>query len=137
MRLSKYGAHVIAISKTQENLNKLTAKDSKIQTICVDLRQWKPTRKAIEQILPIDLLVNNAGIARLNSFLDATEEDFDMTFDVNVKSILNVSQIVAKDLILRKSGGSIVNVSSQASQAALKDHTVYAASKGALDTMTK
>lgn len=111
--------------------------DPKIQPICVDLRDWDATRKAVQNILPIDLLVNNAGVACLSPFLDATPEGFDLTFDVNVKAVLNVSQVVAKNMIERKSGGSIVNISSQAGQAALKDHAVYCASKGALDMLSK
>ncbi|XP_043784492.1 L-xylulose reductase [Apis laboriosa] len=137
LRLSKYEGQVIALSKEKNNLDKLCTEDPRIQSICVDLSDWNATRKAVESVLPIDLLVNNAGVAYLNSFFDATPEDFDLTFTVNVKAILNVSQIVAKNMIQRKVGGSIVNISSQASQAALKDHVVYCASKGAVDMLSK
>ncbi|XP_017887597.1 L-xylulose reductase [Ceratina calcarata] len=137
LRLSSYGGQVIALSRTKENLEKLRAEDPKIQTVCVDLCDWDATKKAVEQVLPIDLLVNNAAVACLNPFFDATPEDFDLTFTVNVKSMLNVSQVVAKNMIERKIAGSIVNLSSQASQAALKDHTVYCASKGAVDMLSK
>lgn len=137
LRLSKFGGTVIALSKTKEYLDTLTKQDSKIQTLCVNLRDWDATRKAIKSVLPIDLLVNNAGVACLRPFLQATREDFDLTFDVNVKQILNVSQIVAENMIERKVAGSIVNISSQASHAALKDHAVYCASKGAVDMLTK
>lgn len=137
LRLSKYEGQVIALSKEKANLDKLCKEDPRIQSICVDLSDWNATRKAVESVLPIDLLVNNAGVAYLNSFLDATSEDFDLTFTVNVKAILNVSQIIAKNMIQRKVGGSIVNISSQASQAALKDHVVYCASKGAVDMLSK
>nr|KAF6415457.1 dicarbonyl and L-xylulose reductase [Molossus molossus] len=46
-------------------------------------------------------------------------------------------QIVARDLIARGAPGSIVNVSSQASQRALTNHSVYCATKGAMDMLTK
>ncbi|XP_035722568.1 L-xylulose reductase-like [Vespa mandarinia] len=137
LRLSKYKGKVIALSKTSEHLNKLIAEDPEIIPVCVDLRNWKATRQAIENVLPIDLLVNNAGIGHLSPFLDATPEDFDLVFDVNVKAIMNVSQVVAKNMIERNVAGSIVNMSSQASQAALKDHTIYCSSKGAVDMLTK
>lgn len=137
LRLSKYKAVVFALSKTKKNLDSLVAADSKIHPVCVDLRDWNATRKAVENILPIDLLVNNAGVGYLTSFLDATPEEFDLTFDVNVKAVLNVSQVVVKNMIERKSGGNIVNLSSQAGQAALKDHAVYCASKGALEMLFK
>ncbi|XP_032689733.1 L-xylulose reductase [Odontomachus brunneus] len=137
LRLSKYGGQVFALSKTQKNLENLAAASPKIRTICVDLRDWDATRKAVQSVLPIDLLVNNAGVAVLSPFLDATPEQFDLIIDVNVKAILNVSQIVARGMIERKSGGSIVNISSQASQAALKDHAVYCTSKAAVDMLSK
>lgn len=137
LRLSKYKGQVFALSRTKVNLDSLVATDPRIQAVCIDLRDWDAIRKAVQSILPIDLLVNNAGVGYLLPFVDATLEQFDLTFDVNVKAVLNVSQIVAKNMIERKSGGGIVNVSSQAGQAALKDHAVYCASKGALDMLTK
>ncbi|XP_011505480.1 PREDICTED: L-xylulose reductase-like [Ceratosolen solmsi marchali] len=137
LRLSKYNATVIALSKTKKYLDILTKQEPNIQTICVDLRNWQETRQAIKNILPIDLLVNNAGVACLNPFLSVTPEDCDLTFDVNIKSIINVSQVVVENMIERKVAGSIVNVSSQASCCALNDHAVYSASKGAVDILTK
>lgn len=137
LRLAKYQGEVIALSKSSENLKKLISLDPKIKTICVDLQDWNATRKAVQSILPIDLLVNNAGVAKLSPFLNATPEEFDLTFNVNVKAIMNVSQVVAKNMIERKIRGSIINVSSQASHAALKDHAVYCSSKGAVDMLSK
>lgn len=51
--------------------------------------------------------------------------------------MINLSQLVADNLIKRKSPGAIVNVSSQASMAGLRDHTVYCATKGAVDAFTR
>jgi L-xylulose reductase len=58
-------------------------------------------------------------------------------FNTNVKPIICVSQVVAKGMIASGKGGSIVNISSQASQRALKEHTLYCATKGAMDAMTR
>ncbi|XP_011877476.1 PREDICTED: L-xylulose reductase isoform X2 [Vollenhovia emeryi] len=137
LRLSKYKGQVFALSKTKKHLDTLVATDPKIRPICVDLSDWDATRKAVQSVLPIDLLVNNAAYACLSPFLDVTREAFDMTYEVNVKAVLNVSQVVARSMIERKSGGSIVNISSQAGQAALKDHTSYCMSKAALDMLSK
>ncbi|XP_076286262.1 L-xylulose reductase [Lasioglossum baleicum] len=137
LRLSKYKGQVIALSKTKANLDKLVAADPSIQTVCVDLLDWKATKKAIESVLPIDLLVNNAAVAVLQPFMEVTEEDFDLSIGANVKSVVNVTQSVAADMIKRKVGGSIVNVSSQASQAALLDHSIYCATKAAVDMLSK
>ncbi|KAI9528030.1 hypothetical protein NQZ68_024786 [Dissostichus eleginoides] len=51
------------------------------------------------------------------------------SFDVNVKAVLHVSQMVGRGMRARGSGGSIVNVSSQASQRALREHAVYCESR--------
>ncbi|XP_014237482.1 L-xylulose reductase [Trichogramma pretiosum] len=137
LRLSKFKGTVIALSKTQKNLDSLVKEDPRIQTVCADLGDWAATRRAVKSVLPIDLLVNNAGIARLDPFLTAKPEDFDDTFNVNLKSIMNVSQVVAADMVARKVPGSIVNLSSQASLVAITDHATYCASKAALDMLTK
>ncbi|XP_033212229.1 L-xylulose reductase-like [Belonocnema kinseyi] len=137
LRLSEYKGTVIALSKTQKYLDTLKKQDLRIETVCVNLRNWEETKKAVESVLPIDLLVNNAGVAVLKPFLELTPEDYDLIFDVNVKAVMNISQVVAKDLIKRKVGGCIVNLSSQAAEAALWDHSVYCASKGALQMFTR
>ncbi|XP_057332658.1 L-xylulose reductase [Microplitis mediator] len=137
LRLSKYNGTVIALSKTKSNLETLKQQDPRIQTIVVDVTDWEATRNAIRKILPIHMLVNNAGVACLAPFLQLTENQFDLTMNVNVKSVFNISQVVAENMIEQKCAGSIVNVSSQASHAALKDHAVYCASKGAVDMLTK
>ncbi|XP_019357253.1 PREDICTED: L-xylulose reductase [Gavialis gangeticus] len=62
---------------------------------------------------------------------------FCRSFDVNLRAVLQVSQIVARQLIARGAPGAIVNVSSQASQRALQGHTVYCSTKSALDMLTK
>jgi len=103
----------------------------------VDLENVEETRKAVQSIGDIDLLVNNAGIFIGQSFLDTTPEAFDKTIAVNTRSVLIVSQIFAKKLIERKKPGAIVNISSQASVIALQNHTSYCASKGALDQLTR
>ena len=92
----------------------------------------------VEQAGEIDLLVNNAALAKLAPFLSTSVEDFDETMAINVRSVLVVSQIVAKKMIARGAAGcAIVNVSSQASMVALENHTSYCTSKGALDQLTR
>jgi L-xylulose reductase len=58
-------------------------------------------------------------------------------FNVNVKAVINITQIIVKGMKNRGSGGSIVNVSSVAGIMGLEDHTVYGATKASLDIMTK
>ena len=125
------------MSRTKHHLDTLKNECPQIQTICVDLADWNATQDAIKKITPIHLLVNNAAIAKCDPVLEATPEDFDRHFNVNVKAVMNVIQIVASDLVNRKLKGNIVNISSQAGQRALKNHLIYCSAKAALDMMTK
>eukprot|EP00047_Mylnosiga_fluctuans_P003690 m.230387 g.230387 ORF g.230387 m.230387 type:complete len:257 (-) comp12054_c0_seq1:48-818(-) len=135
--LARLGAEVIAVSRTQADLDALTAEVPSIIPLCVDVANSEATRKALEAAGPIDLVVNNAGIARLEKFLTAKADDFDATMQVNVKAAMIVSQVAAKSMIERGVGGAIVNVSSQASEVGLAEHAAYCASKGALDQLTR
>lgn len=56
---------------------------------------------------------------------------------MNTKALINISKIVIKNLLERKQPGSIVNISSQAGLVGLMEHTVYCASKGAVDAFTR
>lgn len=135
--LQNGGAQVVAVSRTQADLDSLALECPGIETICVDLASWKETEEALKGIGAVELLVNNAAVAVLQPFLEVTQDAWDRSLDVNVKAVAHVSQIVAREMIKRGSQGSIVNISSQASMCALMDHTVYCATKGALDMLTK
>ncbi|XP_060620826.1 L-xylulose reductase isoform X1 [Anolis sagrei] len=137
LALSRKGARVVALSRTQAHLEGLKEECPGIQTLCVDLGDWDATEAALSQVEDIDLLVNNAAVAVLQPFLQVTKEAYDRSFDVNLRAVLQVSQIIAQKMIARGARGAIVNVSSQASHRALKDHTVYCATKSALDMLTK
>nr|CAD7427939.1 unnamed protein product [Timema monikensis] len=129
-RLLKYGAEVVAISRTKKHLDSLEeeVKTTKLKTINADLSDWNMARRAAQEAGPIDCLVNNAAVAILEPFFDIKPESIDDSFNINVKSIINVSQVIAKGMVDRKNGGSI---------AALADHTVYCGTKGAVDMVTR
>ncbi len=135
--LVECGATVFALSRTQEHLDSLKAECPSINIQICDLMDWEHTRKLVESLGDIDLLVNNAGGNILEDFLDVTPEAFDCVFGVNLKAVINVSQVVAKRLIQRGSGGAIVNVSSQASKRTLPKHACYSSSKAGLDMLTQ
>ncbi|KAJ8730132.1 hypothetical protein PYW07_017170 [Mythimna separata] len=137
LELWRQGAHVVVLSNQPENLEKLKKEYPTIETTCVDLRDWDKTRETVDSLGTFDGLVNSAGVAIIEPFFECSPESFDTTMAINVRAILNVSQIVAKKMIENNIKGSIVNISSQASKAALKDHTAYCASKGAVDSLTR
>ena len=84
----------------------------------------------------IDILVNNAGILRAVPFLNATEEDWDLTLDVNLKGVFLCSQAVAHKMVARKSG-RIINVASNAGKVPRVNNAAYCASKAGVILLTK
>jgi len=95
-------------------------------------RLFAETKKAFGQL---DILVNNAGVYEFVPLEDVTEEHFYKHFDVNVLGLLLTVQEAVKQF--GSAGGSIINISSSASTSAPPGASVYSATKGAVDTMTK
>lgn len=137
VELWRAGANIVALSRTRSHLETLQAEFPSIDIVDVDIGDWEKTRKVVESLGHFDALVNNAAVAVCEPFLECSASNFDKTFDINVKAVLNISQAVAKKMVENKTQGSIVNISSQASKAALKDHAIYSASKAALDALTR
>ncbi|KGM31725.1 SDR family oxidoreductase [Inquilinus limosus] len=134
--LHRRGAEVIAATRSPEDLASLE-QEIACRSIAVDLADAEATRRAAEEALPVDALVNCAGTTTLESFLDTSVENFDQIMAVNARAPMIAAQVVARDLIRRGRKGTIVNVSSVSSMIGLTDHTAYCASKGALDEITR
>jgi len=84
---------------------------------------------------PIDVLVNNAGIAHIGTVESTSEEDFDRIYRVNVKGVYNCLHAVLPGMVAR-GGGVILNLCSIAARVGLFDRFAYSMSKGAVLTMT-
>ncbi|XP_072098491.1 L-xylulose reductase-like [Mobula birostris] len=86
------GAGVIAVTRTQSDLDSLVQGCPDTLTICVDLSNWEAAENALKDVGPVDLLVNNAAVGILEPFLEVTQEAFDKLFVINVKAVLHVGQ---------------------------------------------
>ncbi|MCD8309539.1 MAG: glucose 1-dehydrogenase [Clostridia bacterium] len=84
----------------------------------------------------IDVLVNNAGIVRDEFLLMLNSDALDKCLDVNVKGYFYCAQQVALKMF-RKKKGVIINMSSVSSQKAITGQSVYSATKGAVNSMTR
>ncbi|MPZ31838.1 MAG: SDR family oxidoreductase [Rhodospirillales bacterium] len=92
---------------------------------------------AVERELgPVDVLVNNAGLGLVRTVDDLTEEDFDRTIAVNLKSVFLCTQAVIPGMRARK-WGRIVNISSGAARGAGGVGPHYNASKAGVEGMTR
>ena len=84
----------------------------------------------------IDILVNNAGTSFPETLVDLDPEHWDTTLAVNLTAPALVTKVVAPVMLRRKSG-CVINVSSQASIAALTEHAAYCSSKFGMNGLTK
>jgi 3-oxoacyl-[acyl-carrier protein] reductase len=83
----------------------------------------------------VDVLVNNAGIYQFQPLEDITEDEFHRQFNTNVLGTILAAKEAARHF--GPDGGSIINISSVASEQALPTASVYSATKGAVDTLTR
>lgn len=130
------GADVVAAGETEESLESIVA-ETGARPLAFDLRDADAIRDAVEGVA-VDGLVNCAGWGGVVAQLIETDADvFDSVVSINTRGALLVTKFVARGMIARGQGGAIVNVSSQASLVALDGHVAYAASKAALDAVTR
>ena len=93
--------------------------------------------RTIDAFGKIDILVNNAGVTRRADIMDITEADWDRIHRVNAKGVFFCLQAVARTMIPQRSG-RIINIASIAGKGyAGASNAAYAASKGAVISLTK
>lgn len=107
-----------------------------------DAASIAPAFEEIEAALgPISILINNAGVSGDGLALDMSIEEFDKTFDVNVRGVFFAAQAAARLMIAsgvaERGEGRIVNLGSVASQTNLPGLTAYCGSKAAVAMMTR
>jgi 3-oxoacyl-[acyl-carrier protein] reductase len=89
---------------------------------------------AIERFHRVDILVNNAGVLLSRKIADISDEEFDRVLDINVKSVFYALREAATRL---SDGGRVVSLSSTVTRLMLPNYGAYAASKGALEQLTR
>jgi 3-oxoacyl-[acyl-carrier protein] reductase len=109
--------------------------------VAVELSDPSSTRSAMESAIGslggVDVLVNNAGILRMAPLLDITVDDWDDTFDINVRAMLLTMQVAATAMIEQGTGGSVVNMASMGGKVGSPQQAHYAASKAAVIGLTR
>lgn len=147
-KLAEAGATVVINYRSEKSVRNVEKIVSDIESEAGRAFVVKADMASVEQINrmfdeieaavgPVDILVNNAGVAPFYSFLNVTEEIWDMTYDVNVKGYFFCSQRAAKSMIERRSG-KIINIASTASKIVTSPVIPhYISSKGAIHQLTK
>ena len=90
---------------------------------------------AVSEFGGLDILVNNAGVYDFQPVEKVSEEHFDRLFGLNVRGLLFATQAAVKKF--GDNGGSVINISSVASSAAVPNSSVYSATKAAVDSITR
>lgn len=128
------------INTADDLVSEITELGRRVVPLQMDVSQMHQIRSAVDQAAKelgsLDILVNNVGVAPPNPAEKVTEEDYDMTFNLNVKASFFTAQAVAGHMI-DQGGGRIINMSSQAGYIALQDESVYCMTKAAINHMTK
>ncbi len=126
--------------KAAETLAALREAGGAGEVACFDVRNAEATGAALAAIVSarggLDVLVNNAGVARDALFAMMPAEDFAETLATNLTGAFHCSSAAVKSMIARRSG-AIINVASVAGLHASPGQANYAASKGGLLAMTK
>jgi NAD(P)-dependent dehydrogenase (short-subunit alcohol dehydrogenase family) len=145
LALAAAGAHVVAADiagrkaeETAEAIMSLQRRALPVQADVGDLRDIdRMVRQTLDEFGQIDILLNNAGVTRRADIMELTEEDWDRIHRVNAKGVFFCLQRVAREMIPRRSG-RIVNIASIAGKGYEgTSNAAYAASKGAVISLTK
>jgi 2-keto-3-deoxy-L-fuconate dehydrogenase len=126
------GAHVVATDVDPDALAGLDADRRRL-----DVRSGEEVAALAAALGPIDVLFNCAGFVHHGTVLECSDEDWDFSFDLNVKSMHRTIRAFLPGM-LEKGGGSIVNVASAASSIrGIANRYAYGASKAAVIGLTK
>ena len=137
--------HVIGITRSQEDINKLSSdlisKKNAFSLHAADVSNHNAVAKIMNEYFDSEKyqiygLINNAGIRCRKSFLDMTVEDVKKISDVNLFAPIHLSRLLIPSM-LKNGAGRIINISSVLSVSSLPDLSAYAVSKAGLDGFTR
>jgi 2-keto-3-deoxy-L-fuconate dehydrogenase len=136
------GARVIATDINQAFLETLAAEHRSIQVELLDVRSDAAVSALAARVGAPDVLFNCAGIVANGSLLDCTEADWDLSFDLNVKSMFRMTRAFLPGMLARAeaqhSSPSIINMASMASSIkGFANRCAYGATKAAVIGLTK
>jgi len=144
LKFAREGAKVVVCDLTpeliEETVKMIRAEGGDAIGANVDVRDMQSIRRMVDQTLStfgrIDVLVNNAGIVKDAQLKNMTDEQFDLVIDINLKGVYNCTRAVV-DTMLQQQSGVILSTSSVVGIYGNFGQTNYAATKGAVISMTK
>jgi NAD(P)-dependent dehydrogenase (short-subunit alcohol dehydrogenase family) len=145
MGFAEFGAHVAIVDKcgeaAEQSARRLRETGRRALAIEADVADRKAARAAVAATVAefgrIDILVNNVGGARPTKLLDMTDKQIDRHVDVNLKSVVVLTQAAAKAMIAAGTGGAVINIASIEGLRAAPTWSVYAACKAGMLNFTR
>ncbi|MDS9470742.1 3-ketoacyl-ACP reductase [Sporosarcina pasteurii] len=141
---AKEGINVGLVGRTGANLEKVAEEIAEygveVTMATADVSDIESAQKAVEHIQSelgtIDILINNAGVAKFGKFLDLSPDEFKNIIDINLMGVYNVTRAVLPSMI-EQSSGDIINISSTAGERGGPVTAAYSASKFGLIGLTE
>ena len=135
-KFAAQGARVFASDINMEKLSELGGVEG-ISTHRLDVTDLAQVASVIGEIGPVDILISCTGFVHNGTILDCDEADFDFSMNLNVRGAYRLIRAVLPGM-LKKNGGSIVNIASVASSiSGVPNRFIYGTSKAALIGLTK
>lgn len=136
LAFAREGAEVIATDVNADALEGLTD-EGIARCLVLDARDTAAVNDLAQELGAVDILFNCAGFVHHGTVLDCSEDDWDFSFDLNVKSMHRMISAFLPAM-LENGGGSIINMSSGASSIkGVPNRYVYGATKAAVIGLTK
>ena len=144
--LAEAGANVMftynsSPKDAKETAAAITAHGQNTQAIKVDISDETAITSLFkgfdESNIAIDILVNNAGIIMEKSTVESSASDFDHVIGINLRGTFLTGREALKRMVMRGQGGRIINISSDLGFLGRESFALYAASKGAINALTK
>lgn len=133
---AEYGAKVIAVARTQKDLDALAAQyPENIESWVMDVTS-EVFFERVKSLPQLHGLVNNAGINRVGPMEEQPNENIDAVIDLNIRTLYKISQAAITPM-KRVESASIVNMSSQMAFVGSPNRTLYCMSKHAVEGVTK
>jgi NAD(P)-dependent dehydrogenase (short-subunit alcohol dehydrogenase family) len=144
LALAHAGANVVAAGRSLADVvgvaEEARGDGGQAEAVELDLRDHTSIDRAVDECVAragrLDILVNNAGLGTNHDAVDATEEEWDELFAVNVRGLFFACQSAGRQMIAQRSG-RVVNMASQAGLVGIPRHAAYSASKGAVIALTR
>lgn len=139
--LAEAGAAVTVAARTASDIealvNQLADAGLSAEGVALDITDVAAVKAFVGHVEPFQILVNSAGTARHSRFADITQPNYQAVMDLNLSATLFVSQAVVARLVAAGLPGSIIHISSQMGHVAGPSRAVYAASKFAVEGLSK